>query len=60
MNIVTPIKSIRAKCVECCCGNKKEVSLCNIVKCPLHPCRFGKRPKNAAENICQDTKKAPP
>lgn len=31
MNIVlTPIKAIRAKCIDCCCGDKKEVRECSI------------------------------
>lgn len=40
-----PIQAIRAKCLDCCCGNYQEVRLCTIGKCPLYPYRFGKRPK---------------
>jgi hypothetical protein len=37
---------IRAKCIDCCCGNRKEVALCTCIEsCPLHPYRFGKDPK---------------
>ena len=43
--ILTPLKSIRAKCMECCCGQAKEVKLCNLSECPLFPYRMGKRPK---------------
>ena len=43
--ILTPIKSIRAKCLECCCGQKKEVKLCTAKDCPLYPYRLGHRPK---------------
>lgn len=42
---LTPLKTIRAKCIECCCGSKKEVATCAIKKCPLYPYRLGKRPK---------------
>ena len=44
--ILTPIKSIRAKCLDCCCGQKQEVKLCMSKDCPLHPYRLGHRPKN--------------
>ena len=42
---LTPIKAIRAKCLDCCCGNTAEVRRCPAVKCTLHPYRMGKRPK---------------
>ena len=41
---MTPIKSIRAKCVDCCCGSTLEVRLCPSQSCPLWPYRMGKRP----------------
>lgn len=40
----TPIKSICLKCIDCCCGSPKEVKLCTVVGCALHPYRFGRRP----------------
>lgn len=43
--VLTPLKAIRAKCVDCCCGNMAEVRRCPAEKCALHPYRFGKRPK---------------
>lgn len=43
-NILTPIKAIRAKCLDCCCGQYKEVELCPCPDCTLHPYRFGKNP----------------
>lgn len=43
--ILTPIKAIRAKCLDCCCGHPSEVRICTAVKCPLYPYRMGKRPK---------------
>lgn len=42
---LTPIKAIREKCIDCCCGDKTEVRLCPIKKCTLWPYRMGKRPK---------------
>ena len=44
MKLLTPIKSIRQKCLDCCAFQKKEVALCAAVNCPLHPYRFGHRP----------------
>lgn len=41
---MTPLKAIRAKCLDCCCWNAKEVRLCTATKCPLHEYRFGKNP----------------
>ena len=41
---MTPIKAIRAKCLDCCCGNPNEVRLCPISTCSLYPYRFGKNP----------------
>ena len=43
--ILTPLKAIRAKCMDCCCGQAKEIKLCNMKNCPLYPYRMGKRPK---------------
>ena len=41
---MTPMKAIRAKCLDCCCGQYKEVELCPCSDCPLYPYRFGKNP----------------
>lgn len=43
--ILTPIKAIRAKCLDCSCGQIAEVRNCLIPTCPLYPYRMGKRPK---------------
>ena len=51
---LTPIKAIRAKCLDCCCGHPSEVRICTATKCPLYPYRMGKRPKagrDATESI---------
>ena len=46
-HIKTPIKAIRAKCLDCCCGSTKEVRLCPVIECALYPYRFGRRPDKA-------------
>lgn len=47
---LTPIKSIRAKCLNCCCYQPVEVRLCTAVNCPLFSYRMGKRPKKTQDN----------
>lgn len=42
----TPIKAIRAKCLDCCCDQMGEVRLCPSKDCPLWEYRMGHRPKN--------------
>lgn len=39
-----PVKVIREKCLDCCCGSVSEVRLCPAANCPLHPWRMGKNP----------------
>ena len=43
----TPIKAMRKKCLDCCCGQVKEVRLCQAVECALWAYRFGRRPTKA-------------
>ena len=54
--MLTPIKAIRAKCLDCVCWQPKEVRLCPSEKCPLHPYRMGHRPKgdNDTEDEAED------
>ena len=39
----SPLKAIRAKCIDCSGGNKAEVRLCPSKTCPLWPFRSGHR-----------------
>lgn len=45
----TPIKAIRAKCLDCCCDQMSEVRLCPATDCPLWEYRMGHRPQNHEE-----------
>lgn len=47
--IVSPLKAIKAKCLDCCCEQINEVKLCPVVDCPLYPFRFGKNPFSKRE-----------
>uniref|UniRef100_A0A6M3LQZ9 Uncharacterized protein n=1 Tax=viral metagenome TaxID=1070528 RepID=A0A6M3LQZ9_9ZZZZ len=48
MKRLTPMKAIRAKCLECSNDSFKEVRLCPCADCPLYPYRNGRRPKKAS------------
>lgn len=47
----TPIKTIRLKCLDCCCGDYTEVRECHLVDCPNWPYRMGKRPDDETRDI---------
>jgi len=49
--ILTPVKAIRAKCIDCCNGQTQEVRLCPITGCPLYSYRMGHRPKKDTDPI---------
>lgn len=53
MKILTPIKAIRARCLDCCGYSAAEVKLCTAVNCPLYPYRMGHRPKKG--NLSDET-----
>ena len=45
MKNLTPMKAIRAKCLDCCCHQPLEVRLCTAENCPLYAFRTGHRPQ---------------
>jgi len=45
MENTSPLKAIRANCLECN-NTALEVKLCPCTSCPLWPFRFGKNPYN--------------
>lgn len=46
---MTPLKAIRLKCLDCCCGQAREVRDCSCPDCSLYPYRFGKNPALAGK-----------
>lgn len=46
---MTPVKAIRAKCLDCCCGSAHEVRLCVCTDCTLWPFRLGRNPNRKAK-----------
>lgn len=61
--MLSPLKAIRAKCLDCCCGQMAEVKLCPCEDCALHPYRMGHNPNRkgiggkfeGAEDECADS-----
>ena len=43
----SPLRAIRAKCLDCSCYQPSEVRLCEAVRCPLWPFRAGRHPWHA-------------
>ena len=52
----TPLKAIRAKCLDCMCDQPQEVRLCPCEPCPLWPYRMGHNPNR--KGICGKFSKA--
>lgn len=42
--ITSPMKAIRAKCMDCTDGQYTEIDECPITDCPLYAFRYGKNP----------------
>jgi hypothetical protein len=42
MKKITPLRAIKLKCIDCCCGSKNEVKKCEIIECALYRYRFGR------------------
>lgn len=56
--ITNPVKAIRAKCLDCCCGSPEEVRQCPCENCALYPFRFGKNPYRAKREYTEEQKAA--
>jgi hypothetical protein len=39
-----PLKALRLRCLDCCCGSAPEVRKCTAVACPSWPFRLGVNP----------------
>lgn len=44
MESLTPIRAIRAKCLDCSNGSPREVKICVSGACVLYPYRLGEQP----------------
>ena len=54
---MSPLKAIRLKCIDCMCGQVREVKLCPIDDCSLYPFRFGKNPNRLKRELTEEEKK---
>ena len=52
-----PLKAIREKCIDCCCGDASEVRKCVAVDCALWPFRMGKNPFRKRRELSVEEKR---
>lgn len=55
---LTPIKAIRARCLDCCGYNVNEVKLCPDRDCSLYPYKLGKNPNIKRRELTPEEKEA--
>lgn len=55
---ISPLRAIREKCIDCCCGQMGEVKLCPNERCALHPFRLGKNPYRAKREMTEEQRQA--
>lgn len=56
--VMTPMKAIRAKCLDCCAGQYSEVKMCPCTTCPLYDFRLGKNPNRKPRNLTEEQREA--
>lgn len=44
---LSPLKAIRSKCLDCMCGQAREVQMCPSEDCSLYVFRYGKNPSRS-------------
>lgn len=54
--ITSPLKAIRAKCLDCVCYQINEVKLCPSENCPLYLFRMGKNPFRKPRELSEEQK----
>ena len=53
-----PLKALRARCLDCCCGSPSEVRKCVSVACPSWPFRMGVNPFRQKRTLSEDRRRA--
>jgi hypothetical protein len=53
-----PLKALRLRCLDCCCGSAPEVRKCTAVACPSWPFRMGTNPFRAKRVLSDEQKQA--
>lgn len=51
-----PLKAIRERCLDCCCGNSSEVRKCTAIDCPSWPFRMGTNPFRQKRSLSAEQK----
>ena len=54
----SPLKAIRAKCRDCCCGSTLDIRYCTATECPLHSFRFARNPFRKKRELTDDQRHA--
>jgi len=52
--IKSPLRSIRAYCLGCCCESAHEVKACTFTDCELYPYRLGHAVNRAKRELTDD------
>jgi hypothetical protein len=52
-----PLKAMRTKCIDCCCGDTSEVRKCVAVDCALWPYRMGTNPFRKKRKLSSEEKR---
>jgi hypothetical protein len=52
-----PLKALRARCLDCCCGSASEVRKCLSIGCPSWPFRMGKNPFRVRRQLSDEQKR---
>lgn len=55
---MTPMQAIKAKCLDCTCGQREEIKLCPIKNCPLYDFRLGNNPNRKQREYTEEQKQA--
>ena len=55
MERLTRGKAIKAKCLDCCCGQYTEVKKCTVTTCPLWIYRLGKEVEENTPKLGEKT-----
>lgn len=53
-----PLKALRARCLDCCCGDASEARKCIAVNCPSWPFRMGVNPFRQKRVLSAEQKQA--
>lgn len=54
--ITSPLKAIKAKCMDCVCDDREEMVHCQVTDCALFPFRFGKNPYRDKRELSEEHK----